>query len=231
MKHHTTQYKDGRTIKWYDMPQRSLEWHQVKHGKIGGSTSAGLLNKRKEETLFYEILAQHIEDFDPLSLDDSYVNDAMQRGINLEPEAIEYMKQYIDVEYQDVGFILSNECSLLGISPDAVTNDFSQALEVKCLSAKEHLKVLYNNEIPLQYVPQVIHYFTVIDRLSQLHFICYRPESIEHYITVFDKNSMVNIGTQAKPKMVTIGEASQMVLTNAIIMNDRIKEFVNRVNF
>lgn len=213
-------------MKIYEVKQRSLEWHDVKWGKIGGSTSEGLF--KKTDTLFLKILSEHLEE-NPF--EESYINDAMQRGIDLEPSAIQFVEQYTGYKFDEFGFIQSDQCEILGISPDGLTSDMKVATEVKCLSAAKHTKAIIEQQVPSEYVYQCIHYFTVIEGLEKLYFCCYRPESVKNLIIELTPESIVNIGTKARPKPISIQDATLVSLSEAIKLNDRIKETIEQINF
>ena len=176
--------------------QRSIEWLELKWAKIGGTASNGLFID--SDTLFIDIMSQVIEDFEP---EEVFSTKDMQRGIDLEPFAIEYLNGYTGLIFGDAGWLQSEENKLLGISPDGITTDNRVACEVKCFGRKNHLNILINNEIPKENIFQCIHYFTVNPKLEELYFLCFRPESKKHFIKKLTKDSMVDIGWTVKGKV------------------------------
>jgi len=72
-----------------ELQQGSIEWLEMRWGKIGGTASKGL--HTKGDTLFIDLLSQHLEEFEP---GDSYKSEAMELGNDLEPFAIEYVEKY-----------------------------------------------------------------------------------------------------------------------------------------
>jgi putative phage-type endonuclease len=205
--------------KYTEFEQKSLDWHEIKWGKIGGSASAGLL--KPTETLFIDILSQQKEDFEP---ENDYTSDAMERGNELEPFARQYLESYYGVKFEVPAWIQSEENRLLGISPDGLTNDNTTACEIKCFGRKKHWEILLKNEIPYENVPQLVHYFTVIPELKKLYFISFRTECEKHFIKELTRDTLVNIGTNAKPVMKSISEAVQIAKLNAKILLNRIEE-------
>lgn len=203
-----------------DIQQGSEEWHAIKWGKIGGTLSKGLFVK--SDTLLIEILSQRLEEFDFV---ESFTSDAMDRGNELEPEARKYLNEYTDLEFQEVGWLQSEENELLGISPDGITEDLKDGCEIKCLGRKKHLEVILSNEIPLDYIHQCVHYFTVNPKLEKLHFIAFRPEAPKHFIKVLTRDSLVNIGTKAKPVIKNISDVCKESLNEAkdLLENIQIK--------
>lgn len=197
-------------INYKKIEQGSIEWHQIKWGKIGGTLSKGLFVK--SDTLLIDILSQKIEDFE---MEDFYQNDAMERGTELEPYAIEFLEKYTGLKFEKTGWLQSEENELLGISPDGISKCETISCECKCLGRKKHTEVLVSNEIPLDYIFQCIHYFTVNPKLEKHYFISYRPEAQKNFIKLLTRESIVNIGTKAKPNLIEIKDAVKLSLSNA----------------
>lgn len=220
-------------IDYKDIEQGTIEWHELRWGKIGGTASGGLLNNKKgvydsNDTLLHDILSQRLEDFEP---SESFENEAMQRGHELEPFARTYISDYVGVEFIETGWLQSEENELLGLSPDGITLDYRKACEIKCLGRKSHLEVLLSQTVPLKYIPQCIHYFTINDKLEQLYFLAFRPEAPKHFIKELDLDSIVNIGTNATKYELSIRECVEMVKENADKMLKQIIEEEAKINF
>ena len=229
-----------------NIEQNSIEWHEIKWGKIGGTLSKGLFID--SDTLFIDILSQHIEDFDMF---DSFVSDSMQRGKDLEPFAIQYISEYTGIEFKKSGWLECEENSLLGISPDGISECEEYSVEAKCLSRKEHTKLLIDGELDKEKLCQIIHYFTTNPKLKKLYFIAFRPESIKPFIKEFDRESIIDLGwktkvevkqygvkgQEIKPKIEnvsdvkTISEWRKIALKNADELKTRITETINKLNF
>ena len=146
-------------IDYKDIEQGTIEWHELRWGKIGGTASKNLLSDKigkydKKQTLFYNVLSQRLEEFEP---SESFENEHMQRGHELEPFARTYISEYVGVEFIETGWLQSEENELLGLSPDGITEDYKKACEIKCLGRKAHLEVLLSQSIPLKYMPQCVH--------------------------------------------------------------------------
>ena len=184
-----------------DIEQGSIEWHALKWGKIGGSASKGLFVK--SDTLLIDILSQRLEDFEPT---DSFTNESMERGNELEPFAREYLNTYTGLVFEQTGWLQCEQNELIGISPDGLTEDETKSCEIKCFGRKKHYEVILDDEIPLDNIHQCIHYFTVNPKLEEHYFLAFRPESPKHFIKVLKRDSVVNIGTKAKPINKTINE-------------------------
>lgn len=208
-----------------DIAQKTLEWHEIKWGKIGGSSSKGLFVK--SDTLLIDILSQRMEDFEPKEND--FVSDDMERGNDLEPFAREYLNHYTGLEFIETGWLQSEENELLGISPDGLTECETIACEIKCFARKKHFSVLLSNEIPLENIHQIVHYFTVNPKLQKLYFIAFRPEAPNHFIKEVTKETIVNLGTKVKPNLMSIEAARDYALEFAKDLLITVKEKENQL--
>ncbi len=99
-------------------------------------------------------------------------NSAMQRGIDLEPEALRCFES-------GTGHMVRSEWR---VHPDikwmAATfdgiNDEGIAVEIKCPGEKDHLISLHGN-VPEHYMPQLQHQMKVAE-IGQMYYFSYRPE-------------------------------------------------------
>ena len=212
----------------YDkIEQRSEEWHELKHGKIGGTLSKGLFVK--SDTLLNEILSQKLEDYEA---QDSFISYDMQRGIDLEPFALAEIEKEIFVTFNQVGFLQSASIPLLGISPDGISEDETIQVEIKCPGSKKHTETICNDEIPQDNIHQVLHAFTVNPELEQMYFVSYRFENKIKplWYKMLTKDSEINLGTKAKPVIKTVAEWVEIARENAEDLNKQINEKLNKLN-
>jgi len=183
-----------------EIEQNSEEWLKFRWRKIGGTLSKGLFVD--SDTLFIEVLGQHIEEYE---YEESYDSFDMIRGKELEPRALEYISKYTGVEFKQTGWLQSEECRLLGVSPDGLSDCERFATEIKCLARKAHTELIYEDKTPKEKIPQIVHYFTVNPKLEKLWFIGYRPESIKHFVEEFTRDSVVDMGWKKKVEVEVIG--------------------------
>lgn len=207
-------------IKFENVEQQTLEWFELKWGKIGGTDSKSLLTG-KYETLFYRLLQERLEEFEP---SEGFSNEAMERGNELEPFAREYLSNYLGVEFKEYGWLQSSSNELIGISPDGLTEDETISCEIKCLGGKAHYSILINDEIPLDKIAQCIHYFTINPKLEKHYFLAFRPEAPKHFIKELNRESLVNIGTDSKKVLKTIKECVDLSNKNAEKLLNELKE-------
>jgi len=212
----------------YDIIQHSEEWHKVRYGKIGGTLSKGLFIK--SDTLLEDVLSELVEDFD---LQESFQSYDMIRGNELEPEARKALNAYLGIELKEVGWLQCEEIPLLGISPDGITERETISAEIKCPAAKKHLKTILTNEIPSDNIHQCLHYFTVNPKLEKHYFCSYRPEN--NFKSIFVKeltrDSLIDLGTKAKPVIKPISDWVSMAKKEAIILQEQIDEKLEQLKF
>lgn len=189
----------------WDVEQRTEAWHQLRYGKVCGTDSKRLFAKSND--LEMELLASRLEEFTPER--DGYINDAMQRGIDLEPFALMALKRYAKIDFKVPGWIQS-DIGILGISPDGLSDCERYAAEIKCLGKKNHTICVLTQQIPLDYVYQCAHYFTVNPKLESLFFESFRPESSNNiFVKEVTRGTELNFGTEARPVIKSIAEVSE----------------------
>jgi hypothetical protein len=213
----------------FEIEQKSTDWFEIKHGKVGGTRAKELFIK--SDTLFYKLLAEHVEPFDEY-LEEAYCSASMERGNELEPQARLELGKYLGMEFLECGWIQS-ENELLGISPDGITDNLTIQCEIKCPQAVNHLKMCLNEEIPLEYIEQCVHAFTVNEKLEKLFFCSYRPECELKplFVKELTRESIVNIGTVARPKLEKVQDLVERSFVEAEILQTKIKEGVNQLKF
>lgn len=213
---------------YYEISQGSEEWLAIKWAKVGGTRSAGLFIK--SDNLLDEILSEKTEEF---QMDyDAYTSSEMQRGIELEPHARKELSTYTGVAFKTVGWLQCEENELLGISCDGISEDETITCEIKCPQAKKHLQTIRSNEIPLDNINQCLHYFVVNPKLEKHYFCSFRPESIKPiFVKELTRESIINIGTKAKPVEVSINEAVVMAKGAALDLLKKVNEEIEKLKF
>lgn len=159
------------------------EWMEARKGKITGSRLKDIVVKRgiDEKIGFYEIIAERIAQ-------PADEENAMERGIRLEEEAISVFQKQTNFKVDTSLIIWENEKNKnIAISPDGVISEI-EAVEVKCLSSAKHIEAIITKQIPSEYDFQKLQYFIVNDKLEKLYFIMYDPRMPDnlklHYFIV-----------------------------------------------
>ena len=175
-------------MKILDLEQGSVEWNEFRAGKVTGSRCKDIFKKDNSafmDLLISEKLTGYIEQF--------YVSEAMQRGIDTEPVA---RSEYIDETGEnvyEVGICQDDERDFLACSPDGLVyhKDFDingpdgleeltepiGAIEIKCPAPKNHVKYMRSKlkAIMKDYKYQILNYFIVCETIEWLDFVSFDP--------------------------------------------------------
>jgi hypothetical protein len=156
---------DGVNFTIIDAPQRSVEWFAARAGKLTGSKAwlvtdflktgaKGESAKRRDYRM--QLVCERLTG-KPQEDGDGYVNDAMQRGIDLEPAAFAAYESLTGTMASKSGF-LSHTSLMVGCSLDGHINNFEGILEIKCPKSATHLGYWRGKcEVPADHLPQIIH--------------------------------------------------------------------------
>lgn len=213
-------------IKHKQIIQGTDEWHAIKWRKIGGTLSKGLFVD--SDTLFLKLLGQMLED---VEFEDSYQNDSMERGHELEPFAREKLESKLGVKFIETGWLQCEKNYLLGISPDGITEDETRGCELKCFGRDKHTSIIYNQAIPIENQYQVIHYFTVNDKFKEVDFYCFRPESIQDYHKIVTLDTGFNLGTKGKPVWKDVGSWVEIAREKAGKLKCDLETAIEKLSF
>lgn len=88
--------------------------------------------------------------------DDSYINAAMQRGIDCEAAARAAYESLTGNLVREVGFI-AHDTLMAGASPDGELGGFKTLVEIKAPKSATHLGYIRAKKVPSNYLPQLIH--------------------------------------------------------------------------
>lgn len=155
------------------MEQGSPEWAAIRIGKVTGSNFKKVMasdNLPYVDILIAEMLTGQTED-------DDYMNWNMERGVDLEPIAVqEYKKLWPSIDLVPVGFVQVSE--LVGYSPDQVVivdGEIIGGIEVKCPTSKKHIQHIRQARIPSDHKWQVYFPFIVSDKVEWWDFVSFDP--------------------------------------------------------
>jgi len=104
-----------------------------------------------------------------------FMNDAMRRGSELEPEARQFYTMLTRNPVEESGLIYLNELKRIGASVDGLV-DVEGLVEIKCPSLTVHVDYLLDGVMPAQYVKQVQGQMWVTGR-KWCDFLSYNPDS------------------------------------------------------
>lgn len=147
------------------------EWLEARKTRITGSRLKDIVVLRGNEKKigFWELLAERLE------IADDESDSPMQRGTDLESEAIKAFEEHEGLKVNtDLIIWMRDDNESIAISPDGYIGE-TEAVECKCLASARHLEAYFTNKIPKDYWFQVLQYFIVNEKLEQLHFVMYDP--------------------------------------------------------
>lgn len=140
-----------------DCEQGSPEWHQARLGTPTASNFKLLYTSQGKPSTSatgyrHTLLAERLMG----APTESYENEWMRRGTELEPEARETYEFVRGVSVRQVGFVLRGD-GRVGASPDGLIEDEDSpgGLEIKCPKAATHIAYLLAGKCPSGYTAQV----------------------------------------------------------------------------
>lgn len=156
---------------YHDIQQNSEEWFALRTGKFTASTFKDLFMSKTTQgyqDAIYKVAFERLTNESP----ESYTNEWMQRGTELEPEARAWYEFEKDVKVLNGGFFEYNDW--IGASPDGLVGE-DGLLEIKCPKYSTLMNYLINKELPKNYYYQVHGQMLVTDR-QWCDFIAYHPK-------------------------------------------------------
>ena len=120
--------------------QRTDQWYAKRAGRFTASQISNLL--MKPTTAGYQNYISQIvaERLTGLSAASDYVSDAMQNGIDLEPQARTLYEIHTGNSVEEVDFVVHPVIPNFGASPDGIVG--SGLVEIKCRNIANHIKVV-----------------------------------------------------------------------------------------
>ena len=155
--------------------QRTEGWFQARLGKPSASSFHKLITPTGKpaasaDSYINDLIAERITGRQA----SVFVSDAMQRGTDLEPLAVEVYELINDCKVFDIGFCLHDEIEA-GASPDGLVGDVG-LLEIKCPLGNTMVSYLRaGNVLPSKYIPQVQGQLWITDR-EWCDFMAYHPD-------------------------------------------------------
>lgn len=195
--------------------QGSPEWFACRLGKVTASRVADVMAKLKggvEAAGVRNYRAQLVCERLTGTVEESYCNGAMQRGIELEPMARECYEFLKGVTVEQVGFVDHPTVANSGASPDGLIGEDGN-LEIKCPNTATHIDYLLANQPPPQYIPQMQWQMACTGRLWT-DFVSYDPrlpEDLQMFVVrlhrddamIAEMESAVIAFNQSVEKMIT----------------------------
>lgn len=158
--------------------QRTPEWHRARVGKLTGTDADALLAKATKDGPSAKtrdlLLGLAVEQMTGESTDSTFVSADMQRGSELESEAVIAYELRTDRVVHPVGFIELLELPAVGCSLDGQVDDFAGIVEVKCPKTTTHVDYWRAGKVPTEYLRQITHNLFV-SGAEWCDFVSYDP--------------------------------------------------------
>lgn len=122
-------------------------------------------------------------------IEEDYINFDMQRGIDLEPSALNRISDILGEEFifvSKVGFIEYNEH--IGSSPDGVCSN-KRLVEIKCPKIETFMKLVITDEIDEKHITQMQHQMMCsgMDAVYYMAYCVHQGNEME-YIRVIERD-------------------------------------------
>lgn len=163
------------------MEQGTVEWHLARCGRFTASRADQLMARTKSgpsasRANLLALLAIERLTGQPV---ETYQNDAMRRGSELEPEARAAYEARCGVLVEEVGLLVHPDHDCIACSPDGLVGDAGM-LEIKSPSAMaKHLDAIRNGSHAVEYRWQLQHQLMVSGR-SWVDIASYDPRWPDH---------------------------------------------------
>jgi len=153
-------------VKVYNFEQRSPEWFEIRKLKFTASHASEIATAGKGlETYIGKVVAESFV------TEEKYSNADMERGVELESEAISIYELETGNIVTPVGFVEMDEHT--GCSPDGLVGE-DGGIEVKCHNAEVFLRLVCSDEIDTKYLWQIEMNLLITQR-NWFDYIGYNP--------------------------------------------------------
>ncbi len=202
-----------------DIEQRTPEWYAARLGKITASRISAVLAKPQgkkpsaatRDNYRAELLLERITGKEKA---DTYQSKAMERGIQLEPEARAAYDTRYSVMVEPVGFVLHPTIKNAGCSPDGFVGD-EGIIQVKCPYPAHHIEWLTRGGLPSEHRPQVAFELACCREREWEDFVSYCPDFPEHlrlYVYRVYRTAMVDVIENIEREVVKLdAEVEEMI--------------------
>jgi putative phage-type endonuclease len=170
--------------------QRSQEWLNERVGFITGSRLNDVLAKKETAARKNYLLQLAIERINKKPAEPMFINDAMQRGIDKEDEAVICFEVNQGVFAEKCSFIKSKDIVWFGASPDRLIGN-DAILECKVPNTLTHMNYIIDNKLPTKYKAQVYGQMLVTER-DRGYFMSWDDrtvEGMELFVVEFKKDN------------------------------------------
>jgi len=207
-----------------EIKQGTDEWLKARLGVVTGTRLKQVMGNQKSK---FGLVCELISEEATEQMDEIPKSKAMQRGNIEEDYSLKLFEKQTDKEINTGMFCLHNEHDWLGLSPDGLSEDLTEAFESKSPKSKNMVASFLRNTlsdkesaitsstkpifgIPAQYIWQVVHYFIVNEKLLKLDFCEYDErminEKLKLKITTVTREQLQPLIEQAEKELLVFRE-------------------------
>ena len=185
------------------MEQRTEEWFAARKGKVTASRISDVMAKGRggaESLTRQKYIDQLVTERLTKTVAEGFTNDAIQRGVDLEPIA-RLMYQFKTGDYvSDAPFVQHPTIEMSGASPDGFLDGNEGLVEIKCPNSLTHIEYILAGKPPAKYIPQMawqmactgrkwVDFVSYDDRLEDesKHIFIVRYERDDEYIAELEE--------------------------------------------
>jgi hypothetical protein len=202
-----------------EFEQRTPEWHAARAGRATGSRAADILAKIKtgEAAARRDYRMQLVaEILTGMPQEDGYINAAMQRGIDKEPDARAAYEALTGHLVTSTGF-LAHTSLRAGCSLDGHLGDFETLVSFKCPKSSTHIRYLRGGKFPAEHRAQMLHelWITGAQAYDFLSFDDRFPEALQvFYVRVpRDETDVAEYAREARAFLTEVNQEVAALLT------------------
>lgn len=187
----------------HNIDQNTPEWLELRQGKFTASSFKDLFSKPTTLTYqkaIYKVVFERLTGEQP----ESFSNDYMQRGHELEPIARERYESETFETVEDGGFFCNE---WIGASPDGLVGS-DGLIEIKCPAYNTMINYMLKQELPAQYYWQVHGQMLCTDR-KWVDFMAFHPKLKPVIVRVGRDESAIKL--LKKQLEVCISEANDII--------------------
>lgn len=161
-------------MKIYNFEQRTPEWYAIRRGRPSASVFSSIVTcdgkpSKSADKLLYKLAGEILTG----KSEEMFQNDAMRRGVELEPDARMFYELSTGCTVEQIGFCLNDE-ETFGCSPDGLVGA-DGLIEIKVPSIATHISYMLDNCVPSEYYQQVQGQLLVTER-DWCDFVSYHPD-------------------------------------------------------
>lgn len=169
---------NGNVIFHYDIIQNTEVWDNIRLGKMTASHATAIKANGAGLATYSKKIARNIIGIK----DESFTNKDIERGNELEPEALLLYSLSNGVEVETCGFIENSLYPNIGCSPDGLIKGVKAGIEIKARNNEKHFDLIQGatKDIPYDQIQMSL----LISEYEYWDFVSYNPNFVKNPLFV-----------------------------------------------